>query len=72
MTTEAEGWRVPKSVIHFAERYAERLESGAETRKRPVHRFLMFLLNGSPKAVQACEMYDRGEISGAEMLEMMW
>lgn len=71
MTTEAEGWRVPKSVIHFAERYAERLECGDETRKQPLHRFLMLLRNGSPKAIQACEMYDRGEISGVEMLEMV-
>lgn len=66
-----EGWRVPKSVILFAEQYAERLESGAEIQKPPLHRFLMLLRNGSPMAVEACKMFDRGEISGQQMLKMM-
>lgn len=62
---------VPGSVVRFL------LDcSGSTTlteiRKRQSFRLSMMLQNGSPRALRLSEMYDRHEISGDQLLEMVW
>lgn len=42
-----------------------------EMRKRQLHNMLFRIRNGSAVAVRLCEMFDRGEIGGDRLLELL-
>lgn len=49
-----------------------KIEGGlTETQRKSTVRFLILLLNDSPKALRLAKMFDRGEISGDTLLELV-
>jgi hypothetical protein len=62
---------IPRSVFYFAAEWAGKLMSLPEDQQRQLHRFVTMLRNGSPLAIQAAQMFGRGEISWLRLLEMM-
>lgn len=42
-----------------------------ETQRKSTVRFLILLLNDSPKALRLAKMFDRGEIDGDTLLELI-
>lgn len=61
----------PDSVVYFLAECAGKLTSLPDSQQRQAHRLVMMLRNKSPKALRLAEMFDRGEISGNQLLEMM-
>jgi hypothetical protein len=66
-------WHAPPSVIKFIWDCFERTTNGTATQaeRQALWRLAMHVRNGSPKGIELAEMFDRGAISGAELLERM-
>ncbi|WP_018077200.1 hypothetical protein [Thiobacillus denitrificans] len=63
----------PASVLKSSLEFARcKIEAGlTEPERRSMVKFLMLLLNDSPKAMRLAKMFDRGEIDGDTLLKMM-
>jgi|GEM_PF-5746678 len=62
----------PLSVIHFMSGLiAAGLDSLRPDRANQLYRLAFRLQNGSPGALKCAWAYDRGEISGEQLLELM-
>jgi hypothetical protein len=66
-------WQAPQSVIQFIWDCFERTTNGTATpaERQALWRLAMHMRNGSSKGIQLAGMLDRGEITGAQLLERM-
>lgn len=61
-----------QSIIHFAEGLiADPALLSDERRRARLRRLLFRVVNGSPNALRLAERFERGEIDGDKLLEMM-
>lgn len=61
---------IPDSVVHFLVESLGKTTWTA-TRNRQAFRLVMMLQNQSPRALRLSAMFDRGEIGGERLLEMI-
>lgn len=67
----ADAYIPPDSVINFLAKCAGVFTSFPEFRQRQAFRLAVMLRNKSPKALRMAIRFDRGEISGGQLLELM-
>lgn len=62
---------VPESVQIFARGMADRFDELSDDQQDRLHRLLVNLRDGVAATWDAIDMYDRGDIDGAQLLKMM-
>lgn len=62
----------PDSVIRFLDECVGKMATLPATQQRQAYRLVMRLRNGSQKALRLARMFDRGEISGDQLLELAY